>query len=513
MISLQRLVEAARQVAATRARHAKRAALAALLREAQRDDLEIAVAFLCGRTRHAPLGVGHALLRSVGRIAPVESPRLTLAEADAVFAQVASCTGVGAAARRRDLLAGLLARATATEQDFLRRLIAGALRQGALDGVMLEAVAQAAGVDPDCVHRGIMFEPDLGRLARIALQGGRQALQALSVRPQHPVPPMLAQAAADLEQALGGGPVALEHKLDGARVQVHRLGDQVRVFTRQLNDVTAAVPEIVEATRALSADSLILDGEAIALDARGRPLPFQITIRRFGRRAQVAPLRAALPLSVFFFDCLYLDGMPLLDRPYAERIDALAALVPPSLRMPRVVTADAAEARAFYEAALAHGCEGVMVKDLAAPYQAGLRGAAWRKVKRAQTLDLVVLASEWGSGRRQGFLSNLHLGARDPATGGFVMLGKTFKGLTDELLAWQTDALLARAVAREGRVVHVRPELVVEIAFEGLQMSPHYPAALALRFARVRRYRPDKHAAEADTIDTVRALAAARAPR
>jgi DNA ligase-1 len=324
----------------------------------------------------------------------------------------------------------------------------------------------------------------------------------------HPVAPMLAQPSSSVADALHAmSEAAFEWKVDGARVQVHKANDDVRVYTRNLNDVTGAVPEVVSA---VGARSIVLDGEAIALNPDGTPRPFQVTMRRFGRKLDVETLLHELPLSVFFFDCLYLDGSALVDRPARERFDALAAALPAEIVMPRLVTGDLEAAQAFYTDALRLGHEGVMAKALDSPYEAGSRGAAWLKITRAQTLDLVVLAAEWGHGRRHGWLSNLHLGARDPATGGFVMLGKTFKGLTDKLLAWQTEEFLKRETHRDEWTVYLRPELVVEIAFNDLQQSPQYPGGLALRFARVKRYRPDKTAAEADTIDTVRALYAAQ---
>ena len=344
-------------------------------------------------------------------------------------------------------------------------------------------------------------------IARAALTEGAPGLARFAIELHRPVQPMLAQPARDLDDALGTlGTAALEWKLDGARVQVHKCGADVRVYTRNLNDVTAAVPEIVEAVAALPARALVLDGEAIALAPGGAPKPFQETMRRFGRKLNVAQLRAELPLAAYFFDCLRRDDEPLVDAPAHARFDALAASLPPALVVPRLVTSDAAAAQRFYADALARGHEGVMAKALDAPYEAGNRGASWLKVKRTRSLDLVVLAAEWGHGRRSGWLSNLHLGARDPGTGGFVMLGKTFKGLTDELLRWQTRELLARELARDATTVDVRPELVVEIEFNDLQHSPHYPGGLALRFARVKGYRPDKLASDADTIETVRAL-------
>ena len=337
--------------------------------------------------------------------------------------------------------------------------------------------------------------------------GGSRGLTRFRLTPLRPLQPMLAQTADDLEDALVRiRPAAVEWKLDGARLQVHRAGDEVRAFTRNLADITPRVPEIVEAVRGLDVDAIVLDGEAIALGPNGRPRPFQETMSRFGSKANVEELRGTTPLSPFFFDVLHLDGDDLIDRPARDRLASLAARLPAELRVRGIETADPAEAQGFLEDALAHGHEGVMVKSLDAPYEAGRRGLGWLKVKVAHTLDLVVLAAEWGHGRRQGRLSNLHLGARDPESGGFVMLGKTFKGMTDEMLAWQTEHLLTLKTEEEGHVVHVRPELVVEIAFDGVQASPRYPGGLALRFARVKGYRPDKRVDEVDTIDTVRAI-------
>src|SRR3989441_9061136 len=381
----------------------------------------------------------------------------------------------------------------------------GELRQGALEGLVTEAVARAAGLDGDTVRRATMLAADLGRVARAALTQGAAGLTSFRVELFHPIQPMLAQAADDVADALTrlGGEAAFEHKLDGARIQVHKSGDGVRVFSRQLNDVTPAVPEVVEAVRRLPLTDAILDGEAIAVRPDGTPLPFQVTMRRFGRKLDVERLRAELPLVPFFFDILYADGAPLLDEPYARRFAVLAAVVPGEQRVARIVTSDAGEAGAFFVRAIAAGHEGLMAKALDARYDAGARGAAWLKLKPAHTLDLVVLAAEWGHGRRRGRLSNLHLGARDG--GGFAMLGKTFKGMTDEMLEWQTAKLLELETRRDGHVVHVRPELVVEVAFNGIQASPTYPGGLALRFARIVRYRPDKGPDQSDTIEIGRA--------
>ncbi|MEW6703780.1 MAG: ATP-dependent DNA ligase [Pseudomonadota bacterium] len=509
---LATVVEASHRVADTRSRLAKREAIAACLRGADGDEVEIAVAFLSGETRQGRIGLGYATL-AAQRGAPATQPSLGLREVDAALDHIADLRGKGSGAARAEALHRLFGRATAAEQHFLLRLLVGELRQGALEGVMVEAVAAAAGLPVGAVRRAAMFAGRLGTVARVAMTEGADGLARFGLALQRPVQPMLAQPADDIASALAQlGTAALEWKVDGARVQVHKTGDAVAVYTRNLHDVTASVPEIVEALQALPARELVLDGEAIALAEGGAPLPFQVTMRRFGRKLDVERMRAELPLAVYFFDCLQHDGQPLLDRPASERFDVLAQAVPPALEIPRLVTAEVAAAEAFYADALARGHEGVMAKALDAPYEAGSRGAGWLKIKRAHTLDLVVLAAEWGHGRRSGRLSNLHLGARDPA-GGWVMLGKTFKGMTDALLEWQTRELLARERGREGHIVHVRPELVVEIAFNDLQASPQYPGGLALRFARVKGYRPDKRPDEADTIDTVRGLYAAQLAR
>jgi DNA ligase-1 len=502
---LAALVEASASAAETSSRLAKRDAIAAVLRDADANEVEIAVAWLSGETKQGRIGVGWATLAG-WRGAPATEATLTLGEADAALGEVAATAGKGSAAARGATLRALFARATAAEQDFLVRLLVGELRQGALEGVMIEAIAAAAAVPVADVRRATMVTGSVAAAARVATSEGSAGLLRFAIALQRPVQPMLAQPADDVAGALAKlGTAAVEWKVDGARIQVHKAGDDIRVYTRALNDVTASVPEIVEALRAVHADELILDGEAVALGADGTPLAFQVTMRRFGRKLDVEKLRAELPLAAFYFDCLLRDGVSLVDHPAHERFDALAAELPAALVVPRLVTADAAAAADFYADALARGHEGVMVKALDAPYEAGSRGAGWLKVKRAHTLDLVVLAAEWGHGRRHGWLSNLHLGARDPA-GGWVMLGKTFKGMTDAMLEWQTHELLARETSRDAYTVHVRPELVVEIAFNDLQASPHYPGGLALRFARVKGYRPDKRAEEADTIEAVRAV-------
>jgi DNA ligase-1 len=503
---LHDLVETSGKVAATRARNAKIALLADLLRRLEPAEIDVAVAYLSGELRQGRVGVGWASLRGLDREPPAAEPTLALSDVDAAFERLASTTGRGSAAARLSQLSELFRRATADERDFLGRLVVGEIRQGALAGLLAEALAKASDVGAGELRRALLLAGDLREVARAVLVEGRAGLERFRLQLFRPLQPMLAQPAEVLDEALAGlDGAALDWKLDGARVQVHKEGGDVRVFSRRLNDVTSAVPELVEALRSIPARSLVLDGEVIALHPGGSPHPFQVTMRRFGRRLDVDALRRELPLSSFFFDLLHLDGEDLLDRPAADRFAALADSVPPALVVPRLVTADPGAARAFVDEALRRGHEGVMVKDLRSAYEAGRRGKAWLKVKVAQTLDLVVLAAEWGHGRRRGYLSNLHLGARDPS-GGFVMLGKTFKGLTDEMLAWQTRELLAREVARDEWTVHVRPELVVEVAFSDVQASPRYPGGVALRFARVKRYRPDKSAADADTIDAVRAI-------
>lgn len=511
MTLLALVAETSRSVAQTSSRTAKVAALATCLRQVDPAEIEIAAAFLSGDPRQGKLGVGFALLREVRARGAATTASLTLTETDADFAKFAETAGAGSSDRRVALLDNLFASATPIEQDFLVGLITGELRQGALEGVMLDAIAMAANSAPGDVRRATMYAGNLPTVARIALTEGAGGLTRFQLEPMRPVAPMLAQTASNVADALESLEVAaFEWKLDGARVQVHKVGELVRVFTRNLNEVTAAVPEIVTAMLQLSARELVLDGEAIALSSGGAPRPFQVTMRRFGRKLEVAALTKELPLSVFFFDCLRRDGEALVDHPTQERVAVLSDALPQELLIPRLVTSRLDDAQAFYDAALAAGHEGVMAKALDAPYEAGNRGSSWLKIKRAHTLDLVVLAAEWGHGRRKGWLSNLHLGARDPSSGEFVMLGKTFKGLTDKLLEWQTQALLEREIGRDDWTVHVRPELVVEIAFNDLQQSPRYPGGLALRFARVKRYRPDKQAEDADTIDTVRGIYAAQ---
>jgi DNA ligase-1 len=510
-VLLREVARVSAEVGETSSRREKVALLADCLRRAAPEEVPLVASYLAGTLPRGAIGVGWASLRDLPP--PAAEASLALLEADAALSRLAATTGPGSMEARRAELRALFAQATEIEQRFLASLLLGELRQGALEGVMVDAIAEAADVGAVEVRRALMLSGEIGTVAAAALGGGGRALAAIRLTLFRPVRPMLAQPADGLEAALKRvAPALLEWKLDGARIQVHRSGEEVRVFTRTLADMTPRVPEIVAVARALPVAAAILDGEAIALDADGRPRPFQETMSRFGSRVDAERLAREIPLSAFFFDALHLAGDDLVDLPARGRLARLDEVVPAALRMPRVETADVETARAFLDEALAHGHEGVMVKALEAPYEAGRRGGAWLKVKVARTLDLVVLAAEWGHGRRRGTLSNLHLGARDPRSGGFVMLGKTFKGLTDEMLAWQTERLLELEVRREGHVVYVRPELVVEIAFDGVQRSPRYPGGLALRFARVKGYRPDKRPEEADTIDAVHAIHARSHP-
>jgi len=507
-MQLNDLVLTSKLVADTSGRLEKIALLAALLKRLAPNEVPIAVGFLTGWPRQGKLGVGWASVAEARPATSATTPELTLADVDDAFTRLQSIRGKQSAADRKRLLSDLLSRSTSAEQSFLAALAIGEVRQGALDGILTEAVARAASLPADRVRRAAMLAGDLGTVAEAVLAEGEPGLARYGLQLFRPVQPMLADSAPNVSEAIAElGTAVLEWKLDGARVQVHRDGDRVAVYTRSLNDVTSAVPEVVETVRSLPARDLILDGEVIALDTNARPLAFQDTMRRFGKRLDPHALRATLPLTPFFFDILRHDGEDLLDRPLGERLERLDAIIPASMRVPRLTTADVAEAQRFQADALERGHEGVIAKSPTAPYAAGRRGSAWIKVKTARTLDLVVLAAEWGSGRRQGWLSNLHLGARDPQTGDFIMLGKTFKGMTDEILEWQTTELQARETRREGHIVFVRPELVVEVAFNEVQRSSQYPGGVTLRFARIKGYRPDKRASEADTIDAVRAFA------
>ena len=501
---LDAVVEISRAVAGTAGRLEKVGHLADLLSRVPPDEIPIVIAFLSGEPRQGRMKIGGAVLSGLRDAPPAAAPRLGLGDVDATFDRIAAISGSGSAAARAQLLRALMSAATAAEQDFLFRLLFGELRQGALEGVLMDAVARASGLPAARIRRAAMLAGDLAPVARAALGEGDAGLAQFAMQPFRPIQPMLADSAGDTGGALDElGEASFEYKLDGARIQVHKVDEEVRVYSRTLRDVTIAVPEVVAVARAMPARALVLDGEAIALHPDGTPLPFQETMRRFGRKLDVDRLKDTLPITPMFFDALYLDGDPLVDEPLSRRVSLLAGQSPAANLVPRLVTADRDAAAAFAQRALAAGHEGVMAKAVDGTYAAGRRGSAWLKVKQARTLDLVVLAAEWGNGRRRGTLSNLHLGARDPIKGGFVMLGKTFKGLTDQMLAWQTRKFLELEIGRDDYTVYLRPEVVVEIAFNEVQTSSQYPGGVTLRFARVKRYRSDKTAAEADTIDMV----------
>ncbi|WP_405631209.1 ATP-dependent DNA ligase [Streptomyces sp. NBC_00016] len=501
---LTRLADVSREVAATSARSRKIALLAELFRNAEADDVPVVIPYLAGRLPQGRLGIGWKVLSRP--VAPAETPALTVREADARLTALGKVSGPGSQAERTRLVGELMGAATADEQRFLLGLITGEVRQGALDAVAVEGLAQATGAPATDVRRAVMLAGSLGTVAQALLADGPAALEGFRLTVGRPVLPMLAHTASAVAEAVGKlGVCAVEEKLDGIRVQVHRAGDDVRLYTRTLDDITDRLPEVTDAARRLTGSRFILDGEVIAFDETGRPRSFQETAGRVGSRVDVTAAAEAVPVAPVFFDALSVDGRDLLDLPFAERHAELARLVPEPMRVRRTVVSgpeDVEAAEEFSRQTLLRGHEGVVVKALDAPYSAGRRGASWLKVKPVHTLDLVVLAAEWGHGRRTGKLSNLHLGART-ADGGFAMLGKTFKGLTDALLTWQTERLRELAVDESGYVVTVRPELVVEIAYDGLQRSTRYPAGVTLRFARVLRYREDKRPEEADTVETL----------
>jgi DNA ligase-1 len=492
-----RLVETSDQVASTSARSQKVALLASLLSTLDIDEVEIAVGVLRGQPRQGRIGVGWASVYPLD-VPPAREPSLQIRDVDRVVDEVAGLTGSGSQGARRAALTELFAAATEREQDFLKRMFTGELRQGALEGVGAEAVAKASGVPATLVRRAMMLDGDLGRVACIALDAGADGLHAIGLRVGRPLKPMLASTAASVADALEGMDAgSVEWKLDGIRIQVHRDGDEVRIYTRNANEITGALPGVADLARTFPARAFVLDGEAIGF-AEDQPLAFQETMSSLdaGNIDGIAS---------WFFDVLHVDGADMIDEPLRTRLDALDTLTG-KYRIPGAITSDPDEGQRVLDEALAAGHEGVVVKDSSSLYIAGRRGKSWRKVKPVRTFDLVVLGAEWGHGRRRGRLSNLHLGARDPASGHFVMVGKTFKGLTDELLEWQTKEFLARKTREEGIAVFIRPEMVVEIALDGVLKSPRYPGGIALRFARVKRYRPDKNPDEADTLDSLRAL-------
>jgi DNA ligase-1 len=499
---LSELVKTAGAVASTSSRNAKVESLAGLIRKLEPEEIGAAVGLLSGVPAQGKIGVGWTTVFSI-ETPSAHKPSLGILELDQALIQILESTGPGSSGRRTTILKELLAKATAEEGYFIKRILVGELRQGALAGLMTDAVAKAAGVPAAALRHALMLRGDLGETARIALTEGEKGLAAVGLEVLRPLQPMLASTAASIGAAvMETGLASVEWKLDGVRIQVHRRKREVRVFTRNLNDITARVPELVAVASEFPAETFVLDGEAIGFDETGAPQMFQETMGGIGRKNTTR----ARPMTVFFFDCLHLDGTDLIERPLTERIAALEKAAP-GRRIPGVITSDAAEAQRVLDEALSKGHEGVMVKAAESVYQAGRRGKAWKKVKPVKTLDLVVLAAEWGHGRRQGRLSNLHLGARASGkSGGFVMVGKTFKGLTDEMLGRQTVKLLSLETQRSGITVFVRPELVVEIALDGVQISTRYPGGVALRFARVKRYREDMRAANADTIDTVRSM-------
>jgi DNA ligase-1 len=509
---LAELVRASQRVGATTARRSKVQELASFLKSLGPDEVDIGVHYLSGEIPQGKIGIGYAAVRDAASTPASRVESLSIGDVDQRLTELAAVRGSGSAARRAESLKDLFSRSTRDQQQFLLRLLIGELRQGALAGVMIDAIAAATNLPVASVRRAAMYGKNLGEVATAAFTGGTESLAKFDLEIFSPISPMLAQTATDVAEALDEiqGAAAFEWKMDGARIQLHKLGDEVRIYTRSLNEITAAVPEIAELARTFSPHALVLDGEAIAFDAARRPHPFQVTMRRFGRKLNVEALRRTLPIEAFFFDCLRIGDESIATRATQERFAALSAAVPAALLIPRLITDSEPAARAFYEAAIAAGHEGVMAKALDAPYEAGNRGASWLKIKRVHTLDLVVLGAEWGYGRRTGKLSNLHLGALDPATGGYIMLGKTFKGLTDAMLNWQTQEFPKREIRRDAGTVYVRPEIVVEIAFSDLQASSRYPGGMALRLARVKRYREDKRVDEADTMDSVRKIFAAQ---
>jgi DNA ligase 1 len=504
---LSRLAQTRIALASTRSRNAKRDLIAEVLREASGDDVEIVVSYLSGSLRQRRTGVGWKSLQSIPP--PAEEPSLTVGEVDAAFEYVASLSGSGSTAARTAAVNALLARATADEQDLLRGLVFGELRQGAMEAAVQEGLAAAFEVPIVEVRRAAMLMSSTTAAAAVLLSGGLEALQAVGLQVGVGIQPMLAASAPGPDAALDktGLPAVVDYKLDGVRVQVHRAGEQVRIFSRSLDDITARLPEVVAVARSLGHDQLVLDGEVLSLRSDGRPEAFQVVASRTMSSVDAAALAQAGPLQVFFFDLLHVDGRDLLDAPLADRLEHMRELLPEAVTVPREICTTSSQAAETFADAVKLGYEGVVIKNLRASYAAGRRDAAWVKVKPRHTFDLIVTAAEWGHGRRQGWLSNLHLAAPDSASGELIMLGKTFKGLTDELLTWQTARFLELEVRRTAHTVYVDPAMVVEIACDGLQVSTRYPGGVALRFARVLRYRPDKSPAEADTIDTVKALA------
>lgn len=504
MTLLKDLVEASEKIGSTARKKEKTSILADLFRRLRGKEIALASHYLSGKLPQGRLGIGWATLQEARKDLVHQFRPLSLIEVDRFFEDISGEKGTGSLEGKVGILREIFSSTQEEEREFLIRLMMGEIRQGALEGLVLEAIGLASSLSLDTILQGLMFSGDIGEVARVAMEEGLAGLSRFQPRVFHPISPMLANPAEGEEEALERlGEAAWEYKIDGARIQIHKEGEEVRIFTRHLKDVTQSAPEIVEVARSIPFESAIFEGETIATQKSGRPLPFQITMRRFGRIQDVERMQKEIPLAPYFFDLLYLDGESTLQKPYRIRFKLLSERVPLAYRIPQIVTRDKREAQNFLRKSLEAGHEGLMAKDLDTPYVAGHRGYSWLKIKPAQTLDLVVLAAEWGHGRRKGWLSNLHLGARDPESERFIMLGKTFKGLTDEMLQWQTKRLLGLEFSRDEWTVYVKPELVAEIAFGDLQESPRYPGGLALRFARVRRYREDKSSTEADTIQKV----------
>jgi DNA ligase-1 len=507
------LVEVSKRVRGTTHKKGKISLLAECLKRGQGEEIMLSASYLSGEIPQGSLGIGWATLQKALANLDIRPRPLSLLEVKRFFDEIAQSRGSGSVENKVKALRDLFSSVREDEEEFLAALIMGEVRQGALEGLVVEAVAQASGLALERIQQAVMFSGDIGEVARVALEGGLEGISRFKPRLFHPIAPMLANAAEGERDALARwGQVACEFKIDGARIQIHKNGEEIRVFTRHLKDVTERVPEIVAMARGFRPDKAIFEGETLAMRPDGRPLPFQTTMRRFGRVRDIERMKEEIPLTSYLFDLLYLDGEPLFDVPYRKRFALLSESVPPKYRIPRIVTAEENVVQDFLMKSLEAGHEGIMAKGVDSPYVAGHRGFYWLKIKPVKTLDLLILAAEWGHGRRKGWLSNLHLGARDPESGQFVMLGKTFKGLTDEMLQWQTERLLSLETHRDEWTVYVQPKLVVEIAYNDLQESPRYPGGLALRFARVRRYREDKSPSEADTIQRIQAMFEASRP-
>jgi len=507
MVFIKDLVEVSEKVSATSRKKEKISLLAHFFQQAKGREIALAASYLSGQLPQDRLGIGWATLQEALKDLIEKLQPLNLIELDRLFEDISREKGAGSLEKKVKILRDIFSSIQKNERDFLTRLIMGEIRQGALEGLVLEALAQASSLYIDNLRQSLMFSGDIGEVAKVTLEEGITGLSRFQPKLFHPISPMLANSVEGEAEALERlGKAGWEYKIDGARIQIHKEGEDIRIFTRHLKDVTESVPELIELARKFQFEKAIFEGEAIVLRKDGRPLPFQITMRRFGRTQNVKRMQKEIPLFPYFFDLLYLDGDPLFNRPYRERFNLLAKRIPSEYIIPQIVAANEKEARNFLQRSLEAGHEGLMAKGFDSPYISGHRGFYWLKIKPAQSLDLVILAAEWGHGRRKGWLSNLHLGARDSESYNFIMLGKTFKGLTDEMLRWQTERLLKLEIGRDEWTIYVKPELVVEVAFNDLQESPHYPGGLALRFARVKRYREDKSPLEADTIQKIRAI-------